>query len=277
MLEYIIAAAPCEQPASRRCDAMAPKEAETSPVAEPVEAQAWPVPRIERLIALVATALTVPMLAVVYGPNPAIRYLIGLTLALIAQRVFVAFLRERAGPERASAADALTLLRATIGGVLAGLVASGIHDRLGLAGILAFSVALVGATALDWLDGPLARRAGPTRLGAALDIEADSWLTLWCAVAAVAWGGLPWIVLLPPLAHYLHPALALRRGRLPAGGGPWWARATGVAQMALLLGALAPVTAHWRDTLLVTAAWPVAGAQLAVLLLTFGLALRRAR
>ncbi|HEU5441541.1 MAG TPA: hypothetical protein VFU88_19815, partial [Ktedonobacterales bacterium] len=111
----------------------------------------------------------------------------------------------------------------------------------------------------------------------ALDIEADSWLTLWCAAAAVAWGGLPWIVLLPPLAHYLHPALALRRGRLPAGGGPWWARATGVAQMALLLGALAPITAPWRDTLLMTAAWPVALAQLAVMLLTLGLALRSAR
>jgi phosphatidylglycerophosphate synthase len=256
---------------------MASERAETPPATEPVEAQAWPVPRIERLIALLVTALTVPLVAVVYGPTPAIRYLIGLTLALIVQRVFVAFLRERTGPERASAADTLTLLRATIGGMLAGLAASGVHDRLGLAGVLAFGAALLGATALDWLDGPLARRAGATRLGAALDIEADSWLTLWCAAGAVAWGGLPWIVLVPPLAHYLHPALALRRGELPAGGGPWWARATGAAQMALLLGALAPISAPWRDTLLLTVVWPVALLQLATLLLTFGLALRRAR
>jgi phosphatidylglycerophosphate synthase len=239
--------------------------------------QRWPVPRIERLVALVVAGLTVPLFAVVYGPNPAIRYMIGLTLALIVQRVFIAVLRERAGPEPSSAANVLTLLRAAIGALLVGLVLSGIRDRLGLAGIVAFGAALLGATALDWLDGPLARRAGPTRLGAALDIEADSWLTLWCAASAVAWGDLPWIVLLPPLAHYPHTVLALRRGELPAGGGPWWARVTGVAQMALLLGALVPIEAPWRGTMLGTMAWPIAAAQLVAMLVTLAAAIRRSR
>ena len=223
--------------------------------------------RIERTVALVAAALTVPLLAVIYGGFPAIGYMVGLTLALIVERVFSGALRVRIGPERATLADALTLVRAAVAAVLAGLVVSGIRDRVGLAGWLGFGAALLAATALDWLDGPLARRLGPTKLGAVLDIEADSWLTLWCAAAAVAWGGLPWIVLLPPLARYLHPALALRHGSLPNGGGPWWARLVGVAQMALLLAALLPFAGAWR-TALPLLAWPVAAAALVVTLAT---------
>ena len=243
-------------------------------VAGALAARRGGIARIGQLIALAVAALTVPLLALVYGGFAAIGYLVGLTLALVVERVFVGAMRLRIGPERATPADVLTLVRAAVAALLAGLLVSGIRDRMGLAGWLAFSSALLAATALDWLDGPLARRLGPTKLGAVLDIEADSWLTLWCAAAAVAWGGLPWIVLLPPLARYLHPALALRRGMLPSGGGPWWARIVGVAQMALLLAALLPLAGTWR-TLLPVFAWPVAAAALVVTLTTLRMGLPR--
>jgi len=79
-----------------------------------------------------------------------------------------------------------------------------------------------------------------------MDIEADSWLTLWSAVCAAAWGDLPRWCLLPPIIRYLGPILDLRRGRLPHGGGPWWSRLTGTAQMVLFLAALAPLKDSWR-------------------------------
>jgi len=150
-------------------------------------------------------------------------------------------MRRRIGPERLTPADLLTIERGLCGGLLAGLRAAGLRDRAGRAGWLGFLAALWGATASDWLDGPLARCHGPTHLGGVLDIEADSWLTLWAAAAAVRWGGLPGWCLAAPLARYAHTTRALLAGRVPTGGGPWWARATGSAQMALLLGALAPV------------------------------------
>ena len=99
------------------------------------------------------------------------------------------------GPEQSSLADTLTLSRAATGAVLAGLVASGIRDRKGIAGWIGWLMPLFGVT--DWLDGPLARRAGPTCLGGVLDIEADSWLTLWSAAGAVAWGNIPALVSTP--------------------------------------------------------------------------------
>ena len=61
---------------------------------------------------------------------------------------------------------------------------SGIRERKGIAGWIGWLMPLLGVT--DWLDGSLARRAGPTRLGSVLDIEADSWLTLWSATGTVA-------------------------------------------------------------------------------------------
>jgi hypothetical protein len=73
-------------------------------------------------------------------------------------------------------------------------------------------------------------------------------------------------VLLPPLVRYAHPALALVRGGLPAGGGPWWSRVTGVAQMTLLLTALAPVEFAGRAAALMVAAIPVSAAQFATMI-----------
>jgi len=163
--------------------------------------------------------------------------------------------------QEASLADVLTLSRAATGAVLAGLVVSEIRDRTGMAGRLSWLMILLAATACDWLDGPLARRVGATQLGCMLDIEADSWLTLWSAVGAAAWGELPRWCLLPPLLRYLDPLLDLRRGKLPHGGGPLWSRLTGTAQMILLLTALAPVDGRWRQQALAAAALPASGAQ----------------
>jgi phosphatidylglycerophosphate synthase len=92
---------------------------------------------------------------------------------------------------------------------------------------------MAGCTAADWTDGPLARRLGPPRLGGLLDLEADSWLTLWAAVAAYRQGGLGGVVLLAPILRY--PLAAGRPGRLRL-----WQRAAGVTQMAVLCAALAP-------------------------------------
>ena len=200
---------------------------------------AW---RLDAAVGVVTTAL----LARAYGGRAAVRYLAGFGGACGALQAALDVLHRRAGSGRLGWADLVTYARADCGAVLAGLLASGIRDRTGPAGRLGWAVSLVGATALDWFDGPLARRAGPTDLGAALDIEADSWLTVWCAAAATAWGGLPRWCLLPPLLRYLDPLFALRAGRLPAGGGPWWARLTGTAQMALFLTALAPLPVHRR-------------------------------
>jgi len=192
----------------------------------------------------------------------ALRYLGALAGMLAVQQLLIVALRRRTGPKSSSPADDLTVARAALGSTLAALVAADFSDRLSLTGGLAWAGALVGVTALDWLDGPLARRLGPTRLGAVLDIEADSWLTLCCAAGAVAWGQLPWWVLLPPLVRYIHPAVALARGGLSAGGGPWWGRVTGVAQMVLLLAALAPIVVPRRTLVLTLAAIPVSAAQL---------------
>ena len=93
---------------------------------------------------------------------------------------------------------------------------------------------LLLAVVSDWLDGPLARRAGPTARGARLDLEADSLLTLGAAIAAVRTGA-PRVVLLPPVARY---GVQLVRPTLGAGEARW-DRLTGVAQMVVLAAAIA--------------------------------------
>lgn len=227
-------------------------------------------PRLWRgwlLAQLVAVAPTSVAFVVVYGLGQrALWYLAALAAILSAQRLLILAAQHAIGPERSSPADLLTLARAAIGVALVALVAVHFTDRLSLVGALAWLSALAGVTLLDWLDGPLARRLGPTRLGGVLDVEADSWLTLACALAAVTWGGLPWWVLVPPLVRYVHPARALLGGALPSGGGPWWSRATGVAQMALLLAAQAPIAFTGRASLLAVVAIPVSAAQLATMI-----------
>lgn len=97
---------------------------------------------------------------------------------------------------------------------------------------------LLGATLTDWLDGPVARRYGPTKFGRELDLEADSWLTLWAAVSAYRQRALPGWAMLAPAARY---ALLALRGTPPPGRRAWQ-RAAGAAQMTVLVGSLSP----WR-------------------------------
>lgn len=230
----------------------------------------WPMVRTIELLAALSTALAIWR---VYGLMATIRYLIGFALAIKTQHLFLAAMIDRTGTRQASLADMMTLSRATTGALLVGLVASGIRDRTGMAGKLSWSLILLEATAVDWLDGPLARRIGPSQLGSVLDIESDSWLTLWTAICASEWAGLPRWCLLPPLLRYLDPMLDLSRGKLPRGGGPWWSRLTGTSQMILFLAALAPLTGKRRERimkLVKLAALPVSVGQGAAIVALLG-------
>jgi phosphatidylglycerophosphate synthase len=140
--------------------------------------------------------------------------------------VFTAVAARRLGGPVLTAPNLLTLSRAGAAAMACGTAFSGAGRRSTLVALL------LGCTVCDWLDGPLARRRGPTRLGAVLDLEADSWLTLWAAVAAYRLGGLPAIGLLAPALRYPLIAGGSVRHR------PWH-RAAGVAQMTVILWALA--------------------------------------
>jgi phosphatidylglycerophosphate synthase len=201
-----------------------------------------------------------------YGLQRMAGYVVGFLMAIAVQRTFLSAMMRKSSQEHISLADILTLSRAGIGAVLAGLVASGIRDRRGCAGWIGWLILLFGVT--DWLDGALARRIGPTQLGGTLDIEADSWFTLWSAAGAVAWGNLPAYCLLPPIIRYLDPIISLRDGNLPQGGGPWWSRLAGASQTGLFFIALAPFGGRSRNRLLAFAALPVSIVQcMAVLVL----------
>lgn len=230
----------------------------------------WPTVRILELITALASGLAIWR---AYGVVATLRYLLGLALAMKVQRAFLAAMIDRTGPGDASLADVMTLSRAAAGAVLVGLVASGVRDRTGMAGKLRWSLILLEASAVDWLDGPLARLLGPSQLGSVMDIEADSWLTLWTAICATAWADLPRWCLLPPIMRYLDPMLDLSRGKLPRGGGPWWGRLTGTSQMLLFLAALAPLKGQWREQVMKIvklAALPVSAAQGATIVIHLG-------
>src|SRR5438094_293544 len=76
-------------------------------------------------------------------------------------------------------ANLLTLSRAGSSGLLAGTTAA---PRVGRR--IAWMALLWGGPS-DWLDGRLTRLDGPTSLSALLDIEADSWLSLWAPDAFI--------------------------------------------------------------------------------------------
>lgn len=99
---------------------------------------------------------------------------------------------------------------------------------------------LWGATASDWLDGPLARRAGATALGAALDTRADAFLTLSSGLAAWRGGQTAGWSLVPPVARYLLPDLRPGASGRPRPPDRPWQKAAGVAQMAVFAAAICP-------------------------------------
>jgi len=201
-----------------------------------------------------------------FGAEVALRFAAYMVIACLLWTLLLSALRRRIGPEPNRWATVLTLSRLVTGCALAAFVLSGARDRIQTAAIAIWALVVLTATVSDWLDGALGRLEGPTRFASSLDIESDSWLTLWSAMAAILLGGLPWICLLPPVVRYIHPLLALRAGKLPVGGGPWWSRVTGMTQMAVLMAGFAPIVGPARDAILGIVIWPVSLAQLATML-----------
>jgi len=208
-----------------------------------------------------------------FGDEVALRFAGYLVIACLLWTLLLSALRRRIGPEPNRWATVLTLSRLVTGCALAAFILSSARDRMQTAAIVMWVLVVLTATLSDWFDGALGRKEGITSFASTLDIESDSWLTLWSAVAAILLGGLPWICLLPPVVRYIHPLLALREGKLPVGGGPWWSRMTGMTQMAVLMAGFAPIAGPARDTILGIVIWPVSLAQLATMLAL--LALRR--
>jgi len=209
-----------------------------------------------------------------YGPAAAARFTAGMSASVIAQQSLVglALLREGSpsGPRQRhglSLVDAITLSRGGAAALMVGLLTSGIRDRRGRVGWLGWTALLYGAIVSDWLDGPIARRLGTSELGATLDIEADSWLTLSTSAVAVAAGGLPAYVVAPPILRYVRLA-ALRRivpYRDLVSGDPLWTRHVGMAQMMLYIAALAPFGGRLTRVLVRLGAPPVVVGQLVTL------------
>jgi phosphatidylglycerophosphate synthase len=204
------------------------------------------------LVSAFLLSLTVPLTAMVSrrdGPAAARRFRAGMGAALATQQLLVGLALRRpleegpaANRHRLSLVDVLTLSRGGTGAVTIGLIASGVRRRRSPTGWLGWFALIYGAIVSDWLDGPIARRFGSSKVGAMFDIEADSWLTLCSSAAAVSWGGLPVYVVAPPLARYLR--LAALRPYVPyhelVSGDPLWTRHIGMAQMMLFIAALAP-------------------------------------
>lgn len=209
---------------------------------------------------------TVLLFASRYGPRRAGRYAAGVSASCAAQHLLVTVVRRKVGKERWTVADLLTLSRATTAAVLAGVSISGVRDRKGPAGWLTCLSTLVIGSLTDWFDGPLARRAGPTRLGGVMDIEADSWLSVWSAMEAVRCAGLPRLCLVPPAMHYIHPILDVWERKLPEGNPLWFSRAPGIAQGALIGLALVPILRERHLRVLRKVAIPVSGLQTLVML-----------
>src|SRR5438309_7295418 len=177
-----------------------------------------------------------------YGSKAGARFAAGSVLATLAQQSLVGIAAARKNANL-TAVDAMTLSRGVASAVLVGLLKSGVRRRSGLAGWLGWISLVYGSIVCDWLDGPIARRLGMTsELGALLDLESDSWLTLTSASSAATWGGLPAFCLAAPVGRYAVLMAALRTipyERVFADE-PGWARPLGIAQMALFTAATAP-------------------------------------
>lgn len=177
-----------------------------------------------------------------YGRRAGSGFVVGSVAAILAQQSLVAMAATRKSAQL-TPVDGMTLSRGFAAAMLVGLVASRVRRRSGWAGWLGWSSLIYGSIVCDWLDGPIARRLRMTsELGALLDLESDSWLTLVAASSATAWGGLPGYCMAAPLARYALLLAALRRipyERIYADE-PAWARPLGIAQMALFTAAMAP-------------------------------------
>src|SRR5260221_6779927 len=110
---------------------------------------------------LIGLAVALPVAAALqapYGAGSALRFATGAVLAAGIQWLVIGALPRRIGPERASPADLVTLLRAALGMLLVGLVASSVADRPGGAGLLGRAAAPLRADGADPVGGTPARR-----------------------------------------------------------------------------------------------------------------------
>ncbi len=142
-------------------------------------------------------------------------------------------------PNAFGIADVLTLTRGAVAAHLIGIAYSSHFDRSDQSPGPGSASLAVACTALDWLDGPVARRfGGGSAWGRTLDLEIDSWLTLCAACAACASGQLPLQVLLAPALRYvLLPQTRTANGSLNS----WWTRLAGASQMLLFVLSLTPM------------------------------------
>jgi phosphatidylglycerophosphate synthase len=214
-----------------------------------------------------------------YGRAAGVRFASGSLAVVLTQHALVAVAARRK-KARLTPIDAMTLSRGLAAALLVGLLASGVRHRNGLAGWIGWSSMVYGSIVSDWLDGPIARWIGATSdLGALLDLEGDSWLTLAAGASATAWGGLPAYCLAAPLVRYILLLMALRK--LPYSeiylDEPPWARQTGIAQGALFTAALAPFGGRATRFALRVATPIVAPLQLLVMMLLYRRLRRRYR
>ena len=142
-------------------------------------------------------------------------------------------------------ADALTVSRALLAGPIALLALQG--DALALP---LFALAAV----TDALDGPVARRAGPTERGAMLDPLADKVLVLATLGALALRGAVPvWVLGLIAMRELGVTWLRLRGGATVEGAGKVKTLLQLVAIAALLAVPLAPASAPAAQGLLLVA------------------------
>src|SRR5437870_12584135 len=113
-----------------------------------------------------------------YGSRAGARFAAGSVLATLAQQSLVGIAAARKNASL-TAVDAMTLSRGVASAVLVGLLMSGVRRRIGLAGGVGWGSLVYGSIVGDWLDVPFARPlAAPRALGALLDLEVYSWVTL---------------------------------------------------------------------------------------------------
>jgi phosphatidylglycerophosphate synthase len=169
-----------------------------------------------------------------------IGWLIGMTCGLITNAALARGLAQH-GADRLGPADRVTLVRATVAGGVAALVADSFWRPISVTMLLTL---VVIALVLDGVDGWVARHTETSSpLGARFDMEVDAFLILvlsgYVAQSAGAW------VLAIGAARYLSFAAGLvvpwLRGSVPP---RYWAKVVAVIQAVVLTVAAADVLPH---------------------------------
>lgn len=184
-------------------------------------------------LALHSLALVLLSLAHLAGANAA------LTAWLLAIEAVLAFAWLVAGAGRSAirAANLLTAVRLAVAIALLALLAVR-SPSTGL--VTAAFVAALVAEITDFLDGVVARRAGPSPFGARLDMETDAIFILALSLLLVDWFGLPAWVAVAGIIRYAAaiPFLALAEPRFPRGFSLFAKSACAVAAVLLIAAAL---------------------------------------